>query len=73
MLSKVRSLLVDCDASGPTPTTSLPNLIGTWVNTNQAWLVHPDLCGASSPIRIKSIYVRDGKPLFPTREYAVHR
>jgi hypothetical protein len=64
MLSKVKSLLVDCDANGPTPTTSLPSLIGTWVNTSQARQVHPDLSGASSPIRIKSIYVRDGKPLF---------
>jgi hypothetical protein len=53
-----------CAASGPIPPTSLPHLIGTWVNTSKALQMDPDLGGASSPVRIKSITVRDGKFLY---------
>jgi hypothetical protein len=53
-----------CATSVPIPPTSLPHLVGIWVNTSKALQMDPDLGGASSPVRIKSICVRDGHFLY---------
>jgi hypothetical protein len=38
-------------------------LVGTWINTQDASTMDPDLGGASSPVRIKAIHVGDGNYL----------